>query len=84
MVMMITASQNPPTYSMSHWFVWSFGAFSGLGAGCGMLVRVPVTKSRLLLMPYGVQVNSVERSFPVTIFSLVKSDGSTTLISVTL
>lgn len=84
MVMMITASQNPPTYSMSHWFVWSFGAFSGLGAGCGMLVRVPVTKSRLLLMPYGVQVNSVERSFPVTIFSLEKSDGSTTLISVTL
>lgn len=84
MVMMITASQNPPTYSMSHWFVWSFGAFSGLGAGCGMLARVPVTKSHLLLMPYGVQVNSVARSFPVTIFSLEKSDGSTTLISVTL
>ena len=45
---------------------------------------MPVTRSLFVLMPYGVQVRSVARSFPCRIVSPLKSSGSTLVMDSTL
>ncbi len=49
----------------------------------GLVVRVPVTRSRCVLTPYGVQVMRVTRSLLLVVSIHLKSFGSTTVMLVT-
>lgn len=77
------ASHGSMIHAVSH---GQFGlCVSSAFPACSTLAtRWPVTRSRFVLMPYGVHVSRVARSLPDWISSLLKSSGSTVVMDTTL